>query len=821
MPENHRTVSVPVTLPTRDECGNCTRRLKETIEDTKGVSQVEMAERGGTMTVHFDPDVLSVRSLEERAKEACGHLAETYCHRSLVLGGLDCADCARTIERAVARREGVLYAAVNFATSRLFLEFDCAEIPLEEVKADVRSLGYEVWTDEEYKQRAAATPRPFYLRNRRALFTAAAFFFLIIGTVAWLLSDGPHLAAKVLLLLGIVVGGHMVAKNGFAAIRRTGNVDMNVLMTVAVIGAAAVGEWIEAALVVALFGLGETLESWAVERTRGSIQKLMELAPDEAIVRHGDHEERLPVEQVTLGTHIIIKPGARIALDGIVVEGASAVDESPITGESFPHTKVEGDQVYAGTINQRGSLVVRVTSAAADSTLARLIALVEEAQGQKAPSQRWVDTFAAYYTPAVLVLAALTAALPPLVLGASFSDWLYRALTLLILACPCALVISTPVAIVSAIGAAGRQGVLIKGGTHLEAAGGVQVVAFDKTGTLTQGTPRVTGVTPFGSRTSDEVLALAAAVERDSEHPLAEAILHAAGALDGGVARAEGFEAVPGLGARARVGDFLVRVGNTRLLSEEGAEIPEAALAEVAGREARGETAVLVARDGEVVGVIGVADTVRPLSRTAVEQLHAAGIQKVLMLTGDNRATAAAVAAELGLDDYRAELLPEHKVDAVRELLAEHGTVAMVGDGINDAPALAAATVGIAMGAAGTDTALETADIALMADDLSKVPFTIRLSRCHAGHSSSEHRFRARTETRHSAAGVPGLVDPVDGGACGYRWIASGHHQRPAPAPLRTRRAQERTCGPARPSPAAADDHRCCLCHRRLLLLRG
>src|SRR5680860_1095589 len=264
---------------------------------------------------------------------------------------------------------------------------------------------------------------------------------------------------------------------------------MNVLMTVAVIGAAAVGEWIEAALVVALFGLGETLESWAVERTRGSIQKLMELAPDEAIVRHGDREERLPVEQVTLGTHIIIKPGGRIALDGIVVEGASAVDESPITGESFPHTKVEGDQVYAGTINQRGSLVVRVTSSAADSTLARLIALVEEAQGQKAPSQRWVDTFAAYYTPVVLVLAGLTAVGPPLLLGASFSDWIYRALALLILACPCALVISTPVAIVSAIGAAGRQGVLIKGGTHLEAAGGVQVVAFDKTGTLTSGAP--------------------------------------------------------------------------------------------------------------------------------------------------------------------------------------------------------------------------------------------------------------------------------------------------------------------------------------------
>ncbi len=730
MPDGHRTVSVPVSLPAQDECQNCTVRLKETVEGTKGVSEVQMAERGGTMTVRFDPDLLTPRGLEERVKDACGHLAETYCHQSLVLGGLDCADCARSVERVVSRRDGVLYASVNFATSRLFMELDCTEMPLDAVKRDVRSLGYEVWTDEEYKlHRKDVTPRPFYLRNRRALFTLAAFLFLIVGSAVWLLGGEPHVAAKVILGLGIVIGGHVVARNGFSVILRTHNVDMNVLMTVAVIGAVAVGEWIEAALVVALFGLGETLEGWAVERTRGSIQKLMELAPDEALVRHGDLEERVPVEQVTLGTNIFVKPGSRIPMDGTVAEGSSSVDESPITGESFPQTKSEGDQVYAGTINQRGSLVVRVTSSAGDSTLARLIALVEEAQGQKAPTQRWVDSFAAYYTPVVMVLALMTAVGPPLLLGASFSDWLYRALALLILACPCALVISTPVSIVSAIGAAGRQGVLIKGGTHLEAAGGVRVVAFDKTGTLTQGTPRVTTITALAPHTSDHVLALAGAVERDSEHPLADAITHAAAALDGRVARADGFEAIPGLGARAWVEGSLVHVGNSRLLSQLGTETSDDVLADVAAREGRGETAVLVSHDGEVVGVIGVADTVRPLSRLAVEQLHAAGVEKVLMLTGDNRATAAAVAAQLGLDDYRAELLPDQKVDAIRELQAKYGSVAMVGDGINDAPALAAATVGIAMGAAGTDTALETADIALMADDLSRVPFTIRLSR--------------------------------------------------------------------------------------------
>jgi len=719
-----------VALPAQAECAACAVRLKEEMEQTKGVSAVDMSAHNETMTVHFDPDLVTVRGIEERTREACGLLAARYCHHTFVLGGLDCADCARSIERALARRPGVLYSSVNFASARLFVELDCADMPIEEVVADVKALGYQVWTEEEYRARLKAqTPRPFYLRSLRARLTLAGFAFLLVGSALWLATSPPHAAAVALLSVAIVVGGYPVARNAWNTLVRTRNVDMNVLMTVATIGAAAVGSWVEAALVVALFGLGETLEGWAVDRTRGSIQKLMDLSPDEAVVRHEDHEETIPVDLVRVGEIVLVRPGARVPLDGVVVKGRSSVDESPITGESLPRAKQENDLVYAGTINQRGSLDVRVSSLARDSTLARLIEMVEEAQGQKAPAQRWVDSFARYYTPAVMSVALLTAVLPPLVLGASWSEWIYKALALLILACPCALVISTPVSIVSAIGAASRQGVLIKGGAHLEAAGAVTAVAFDKTGTLTEGTPRVTAILSFNGATENEVLTFAAAVERDSEHPLAGAILHAASARGIDLAAAHDFESLPGLGARAIVNGSTYYVGNTRLFEEIGIGFDGSGPAAIHDHQDRGETVVLVGSSDGVIGAVSVADQVRPLSKSAVAGLRAVGVRYVTMLTGDNRQTASAVAADLGLDDYQAELLPEHKVQAVRDIAAQHGPVAMIGDGVNDAPALAAATVGIAMGAAGTDTALETADIALMADDLSKVPFAIELSR--------------------------------------------------------------------------------------------
>ena len=693
-----RSIEVPVTLPAKDECKACVVRLKETMEQTKGVLAVDIPERSSTMRVEFDPDLLTLRRLEEQSQDACSRLAATYCHRSLVLGGLDCADCARSIERAVGRRKGVLYATVNFATSRLFLEMNCGDDILDDVRKDVRDLGYQVWTDEEYKEyRRQANPRPFYLRSRRALLTLVSFAFLLVGSAFWVASTPHSTLSIVLLAIATVVGGYSVARDGYYALLRTRNVDMNVLMTVAVIGAAAIGSWVEAALVVALFGFGQTLESWAVERTRGSIQALMDLSPDETLVRDGDHEHVAKVEDVLVGEVVVVKPGARVPMDGEIVKGTSAVDESPITGESLPRAKAIGDLVYAGTINQRGALEVRVTARSTDSTLARLIKMVEEAQGQKAPSQRWVDSFAKYYTPVVMVVALLTAVVPPLLLGQPWSDWIYRALALLILACPCALVISTPVSIVSAIGAASKQGVLIKGGAHLEAAGSLRVVAFDKTGTLTEGYPRVTEVLSFnggedGAPGADDlVLALAASVERDSEHPLADAILHAASARGLTLTPVADFEALPGRGAQARLGEQLYLVGNPQLFADLGVPVSVGEADAIEARQRRGETVILLGTHDGALGAISVADEVRPQSREVVKQLHDAGIEQVLMLTGDNRQTAEAVATTLGLDGYRAELMPDQKVGAVRELLDEYGGVAMVGDGINDAPALATA----------------------------------------------------------------------------------------------------------------------------------
>ena len=757
-----KQVEVPIVLPTEDECRQCVLRLQEHMEHTRGVSEVHVNDRGRTMTVSFDPDLLTFRGIEERAKEACSELAESYCHHNLILGGLDCADCARSIERAVERREGVLYVSANFASARLFVEYDCRDHLLEQIASDVRGLGYEVWTEEEYKaQRAAGETRPFYLRNRRSLVTLASFVLLLVGVVLWLNTPEPHLAAIGFLAAAAVIGGYSVARNGVNTVIRTRNVDMNVLMTVAVIGAAAVGEWVEAALVVVLFGLGETLEGWAVERTRGSIQQLIDLSPDVALIRHGDHEERIPVEQVAVGQVIVIKPGDRIALDGVVVKGHSAVDESPITGESMPRGKAVDDQVFAGTINQNGTLEVQVTAPAGNTTLDRLITLVQEAQGQKAPSERWVDAFAKYYTPAVMVIALLTAVFPPLLLGAAWDTWIYRALALLILACPCALVISTPVTIVAAIGAASRQGVLIKGGAHLEAAGSLRALAFDKTGTLTEGLPRVTHVANFNGfsksalaatgnghagdgsggngnagndslgddHAANEILAMAAALEKDSEHPLAEAILHAATARDLDLETVHDFEAVPGRGARGRLNGGSYLIGNARLYEEQGIALEQNVLDYLAERQSRGETVVILGTSDGAIGAIAIADELRPVSRGAIQDLREAGIEHLIMLTGDNERTAAAVAERAGLDEYKAELLPEHKVDAIKELLERYGQVGMIGDGINDAPALATATVGLAMGSAGSDTAIETADIALMADDLTRVPFTIRLSR--------------------------------------------------------------------------------------------
>ena len=510
--------------------------------------------------------------------------------------------------------------------------------------------------------------------------------------------------------------------------------DINVLMIVAVAGAAALGDWIEAATVVWLFGIAQWLETWSMARARRAIRSLAALAPAAATIRRRGIEFQVPAADVVVGDLVIVRPGERIPVDAVVAAGESDVNQASVTGESFPAEKGAGDEVFAGSINGMGALELTATRLASDSTIARIIHLVEEAQSQRAPIQRFVDRFAQSYTPAVVLLAAVVAFLVPLAVAgpagwtAAFPTWSYRALALLVVACPCALVISTPVAIVSALTAAARAGVLIKGGAHLERLGGITCVAFDKTGTLTEAQVTIAEVVGVNGHSTQGVLSVAAALEARSEHPIGRAIVHRALAAGLEVAPGEGFRALPGLGAEATVAATPAIVGSHRLFEQRQLCTPtlHARVEEV---EARGGTAVLVSSGGQPVGVIALTDRLRDDGRQIVRRLRAEGVKHVALLTGDRSASASAIRDEANLDEAHGDLLPRDKVDHIGRLRAAHGPGAMGGDGVNDAPALAAADVGIAMGVAGTDVALETADVALLADDLSRLPYALRLGR--------------------------------------------------------------------------------------------
>jgi Cd2+/Zn2+-exporting ATPase len=527
--------------------------------------------------------------------------------------------------------------------------------------------------------------------------------------------------AEPLYLLSMAVGGWHIAQAALAGLRR-GSLDMNVLMTLAAVGAVGIGAYAEGAWVLVLFAVGTTLESYAFDRSRRSVSELMDLAPAQArILAEDGGEQVVPVEEVTVGTRVLVRPGERVPLDGEVLSGGSSVDEAPITGESVPVDKQAGSTVFAGTLNAQGALTVRATKAAGDSTLARVAALVEEAQGSRAPSERFVDRFARIYTPLVFAAALTLIVIPVAVFGGELDTWVYRALALLIVACPCSLVISIPVAVVSAVGRAARQGVLIKSGQALEDLARVKAIAIDKTGTLTRGVAQLADIVTLGDTPREEALSLAAAVERHSGHPLAEALVRAARDQGLPVAEPDAFQALPGRGVIATIAGRELWAGGPRLAAEWLGALPAA----VGQLEARGQTAILLGDGERALAVFGLADQPRPEAADALAALRAAGVEHIVMLTGDNKRVAAAVSAQVGTDKYRAGLLPEDKLRAVEALNAQRGPVAMVGDGINDAPALAAAPVGIAMGAAGTDAALQSADVALMSDELARLPDAI------------------------------------------------------------------------------------------------
>lgn len=556
--------------------------------------------------------------------------------------------------------------------------------------------------------------------------TVLSGVFLALGWMWERLAPGLANWAAAAYAAAYVFGGYLRVRDGLAALRQ-GSLNIDMLMVLGAAGAAVLGRWSEGAVLIFLFALSNALEEYASGRTRRAIEALVTLRPDEALVRTPDGgEQPVPLEQVRVGDLVVVRPAERLGVDGVVVDGRSAVDQAAITGESVPVAKEPGSPVYAGSVNTTGTLLVRVTKPATDSTLARVIRLVEEAQEHKARAQRAVDWIDRYYTLVVVAVALLTWTLPPIAAGWAWSDSFYLAMQLLVVMSPCALVIATPAALLSGIAAGARKGVLFKGGIHLERAGAVRVVAFDKTGTLTEGRPELTSVIPAAGVQEAELLRLAAAAELHSGHPLGQAIVAAARRRLGDLPQPEQVEERPGLGVSARVEGRRVLVGSRRLMDGSGDGWLDRLAAEV---EAQGETAVLVMADGRPLGVLGIADRIRPQARAVIAALRAQGVERVVMLTGDNERVAAAVAAEAGVDAYRANLLPADKLRAIEELERAHGPVAMVGDGINDAPALARAALGIAMGGAGNDAALESADVVLMSDDLARLTDVFRLGR--------------------------------------------------------------------------------------------
>lgn len=636
--------------------------------------------------------------------------------------GFSCSGCAATFEKNVKALPHVEEAQVNFGAAKLTVYGEASLAELEKAGA---FEGLKLYPEEQ----PLPTEREPLWKQPGTIRTALSAVLLAAGWALQLAWGEASLWPVLFYGLSILIGGATLFLKGLRNLGRL-QFDMNTLMTVAVIGAAIIGEWGEGATVVFLFAISEALESYSMDKARQSIRSLMEIAPKTATVRRNGKEMAIGVEDIRIGDTMIVKPGQKLAMDGVVRKGRSAVNQAAITGESIPVQKEPGDPVYAGTLNEEGLLEVEVTKRAEDTTLARIIHLVEEAQAERAPSQAFVDRFARYYTPAIMVVAAAIAILPPLFGGGDWSTWVYQGLAVLVVGCPCALVVSTPVAIVTAIGNAARNGVLIKGGIYLEEAGRLRVVAFDKTGTLTKGVPEVTDLRAVGELSETECLTIAASLENGSQHPLASAIVKRAHQAGLSLRPADNLQSITGKGLSAEVDGTLYYIGSPRLCNELYPHGLEPALEqEVHALQAKGRTVMLLGTANRPLAIFAVADAVRESSRETIARLKQLGIERTVMLTGDNQLTASAIAESIGIDHYEAELLPEQKLEAIKRLKQAEGHVAMVGDGVNDAPALAAATVGIAMGGAGTDTALETADIALMADDLSKLPFTIRLSR--------------------------------------------------------------------------------------------
>lgn len=705
------------------DCADCAQHIESAVSKISGVSKAEINFATSKLKVIAGDAHLDFAKVISTI-ESLGYSVETDVPRiiaTLKVEGLDCTDESEIIEKKLKAQTGVTNFQINVVLQQVRISYDPAYLSTQELIKIIAETGMKsslVTSKEEPK-------RLWWTQNRQVLLLITSGILTLIAFIAGLM--GQPQTSEIIYGAAIAIGMYYPAKMGILALK-TRTLNIRLLMVIGAIGAVVLGLWEEAALLVVIYSLGDVLETYSVDKARGAIRALMKLVPKEALIRRNGSEITLPTEEIQVGDRVIVRPGEKIPLDGIVVAGASFVDQSAITGESIPLKKQMGDEAFAGTINQKGSIEIEVTKKASDTTLAKIIHSVEEAQAKKTSYQRFAEKFGKYYTPMMFALGIFVAVVPPLFVG-EWSSFIYRGLVVLVVSCSCGLALSVPVAVVSATAKGARNGVLFKGGTYLETAQELKAIAFDKTGTLTIGRPIVTDIIAENKLSKEEILAIAGAIEARSEHPLAEAIVRRA--KENGIPLSqdlEDFEAITGMGVKAKIDGRTYFAGSRRLLEEKGIAVTPVQNENVSRLENKGKTIVLLSDEHKLLGVLAVADKVRTEAKDTVQELKRLGL-RVVMLTGDNDRTARAIASQVGVDEYLAQLLPEDKVEAIKSLKQKFGKVAMVGDGINDAPAMAVSDVGIAMGAAGTDIAIETGDIVLMSDDLSKIPFALKLSR--------------------------------------------------------------------------------------------
>ncbi len=747
---NELQLDLPLILPVIDERDQCIHLLTDRLATIKGIKQAHIVRNDGTaqLCLHYDPNLLPMRAVKRLAQDADVQITDRYRHEQIPLARMDAADVADTLTQTLESLPGMLHAQVNYAVGLAFVAYDSEVLTRPHIEQVIRRMGFKVLglTSEKSASDAGGKREdeghaghdhgsapiflPHWMQERfPLLLVGLAGLFLLIGFLGERFFGLPEWIAIGFYLLAYIAGGYDVATHAIPGLLR-GQFDTDVLMLAAATGAAILGEWAEGAFLLFLFALGHAGEHYALDRARNAVNALGELMPKTARRKQGDRIEEVPVDQLQVDDVVLVRPGDRLPVDGEVIAGQSSIDQAPVTGESVPVEKEQGDDVFAGTINQDAALDVRVTKLARDNTLSRVMQMVQEAQSQQSPTQQFTQRFTRWFVPAVLIFTALVAIVPPLLGWMVWSNSFYRAMLLLVAASPCALAIGTPAAVLAGIGQAARNGVLIKGGVHLENLGSLNVMAFDKTGTLTEGRFQVTDVVPAEGVSDTELLAVAGAVEQQSNHPLALAVVRSAQERDIEMPVADGLENVTGRGVRSRVDRQPVLIGSLKLFREtEGHPLDEAIVQTVERLEQSGRTTMAVSQGGKFLGVLGLADQPREGVRENLQRLLDLGVKKLVMLTGDNDDVAQQIGQQVGVTDVRAGLLPEDKLSAIKKLEQEHGSIAMAGDGVNDAPALATATVGIAMGGAGTAVALETADVALMADDIGKLPFAVGLSR--------------------------------------------------------------------------------------------